>query len=48
MKAVGVQKLLKRSQALFGAPCFTSSDMLLLIVVDIPRDGGQALLEHRD
>lgn len=43
VKAAGVRTLLKRSQALFGSPCFTSSDRGLLIPADVPRDGEQVL-----
>ena len=46
MKAVGVQKLLKRSQLLLVTPCFTSSDVGILILAGVPRDGGRVLLEH--
>lgn len=45
MKAVRVQKLLKRS-LLLGPPCFTSSDMEMLVLADVPRNGGQVLLQH--
>lgn len=33
---------------LLDTPCFTSSDMGLLILADVPRDGEQVLLEHHD
>lgn len=48
MKAAGMRKLLKRSQVLLDTLCFTSSDMGLLILADVRRDGEQVLLEHHD
>lgn len=48
VKSAGMQKLLKRLQVLLDTQCFTSSDMGLLILADVPRDGEQVLLEHHD
>jgi len=48
VKTAGMQKFLEMSQELFGTSCFTSSDMVLLIVADVPRDEEQVPLKHHD
>lgn len=48
MKAAGMSKLLKRLQVLLVTLCFTSSDMGLLILADVPRDEEQVLFKHYD